>query len=97
MNENEQDILVCAPWADDGQHIPGTVRNTCTECGQGVSIAPSGQQLLVECNLRVVCVTCAMEAMREAHDKGEKVEVAPLRPEQTKEIAEAIIAEAIHE
>lgn len=89
MNE-EQDILVCARWADDPQHIPGTVRSTCAECGEQVTVAPSGQQLIVECDLRIVCVTCAMEAMREAHDKGEKVEVAPLRPEQIKEIAEAI-------
>jgi len=57
VEPSEGDILVCLPKSR-GPRLPGSITATCSECGQNVLIAPSGQELLRQTPMKVICLEC---------------------------------------
>ena len=58
-DDDDIDILVCAP-ADAEFITPGSIFDQrCARCARRVAIAPSGQRLLKEKALEIICASCA--------------------------------------
>jgi len=80
---SEQNIIIGAPQSS----IPGSRPFTCEDCGADVHLAPSGQQLRSERNLRVLCLRCGLALASESGEPFER-----LTPEQIEEIVEEATA-----
>jgi len=49
-------FLICPPTSL--QHVPASIIGYCSRCGVAVWIAPSGQRLIKEKGLKVMCLDC---------------------------------------
>lgn len=71
MNE-EVDSLVCAPAHNaDGslsEMVVGSKVEHCDRCGRAVWVAPSGQRVLREKGLEIVCIPCVVTAVKDDPD-----------------------------
>jgi hypothetical protein len=81
MND-EKNILICAHLSHG---IPGSILETCAQCGCKVWVAPSGQRTLrIQAPMMILCMTCGLAKIRADRD----VKVEPIRPDQMREIAD---------
>lgn len=65
--EDEVTVLMCLPVEGDPSRyiVPGSIPHQCDDCGIKVWVAPSGQQLISERTVIVVCPGCALDRMSE--------------------------------
>lgn len=92
---NEPVYLICAPVAwqaiEDVNVIPGSKEHECEECGQPISVAPSGQMILASnADAHAVCVPCGQE-----HLAKEGTEPDMPTDEQMKELKDALLRERL--
>lgn len=73
-------ILVCGPLP---AHIDGSVTASCSRCDAEVVVSPSGQKMIAQRGLKVLCMAC-FDADIPIFD-----EVMPPTPEQLAEIRAA--------
>jgi DNA-directed RNA polymerase subunit RPC12/RpoP len=87
MTDESNDAVMICGRRFDGANIPGTIFDHCSECGEEVSIAPSGQRILAERDdLRIVCMNCGYYIM-----EGESFQLQPLNEDQNRELADAAL------
>jgi len=75
-------FLICRPTSL--QHVPASIVAYCSKCGVGVWIAPSGQRLIKEKGLKVICLDC----FKQINPPME--EIADLNDDQLAEIEQAL-------
>lgn len=64
MTEEDEAILVCALAEKiDRPLVPSTGQGFCSECEREVVVAPSGQKILIDGNVRIMCDECGEYAM----------------------------------
>jgi hypothetical protein len=70
LEPSKGDILVCSPksW---GPGLPGSTTAMCSECGQDIVIAPSGQEMLRQTPMRVICLECMAKKLDEEKRDGD--------------------------
>lgn len=56
--EDEKVYLVCPPVRLEGAVYPGSVQSECSQCGERVWAAPSGQKLISEFSAVILCLDC---------------------------------------
>jgi hypothetical protein len=74
------DFLVCS----NVPTLAGAVPAKCALCAADVTIAPSGQRMLRDKELTILCIPCAQQTI--AADP--RPEIAPVTFEQTRELLE---------
>lgn len=84
----EDSWLVCVRV--EAECVDGSVRGNCEECDAEIWISPSSALLLTETNAKTVCIACAIAQTNAATERGERVELEPLRDEQLKEILQHV-------
>ena len=78
------ETLVCLPVAKAGILIPGQIVMECQECGQAIWVSPSGQKMLEEKKMSLLCLPCAKKRITSAS------EITSPTLEQLKEVEEAL-------
>lgn len=75
-------ILICRPvkGSDDHYLVPGCVEKQCQDCGAGVWVSPSGQEMT---DATIVCIVCGV--IRAKNDPNVDVKMLPA---QVREIVE---------
>jgi uncharacterized Zn finger protein len=84
MTNEDTVIVVCGLFGPNERMIPHSILLHCQNCGAGVSVAPTSQQLLAEnsTNSMVLCMTCGMKHLEETG--------TPVQPPTAEQITEAM-------
>lgn len=80
----ERRVLVAIPVAVAEEVVPGSVQGTCSQCGCPVFIAPSGQRLMSQHPMEVMCLVCFGSLKVSAE------EVMDMLPEQEQEFRQTL-------
>jgi len=60
----EKTILMCMRVTHPGYRVPGSLRVQCADCGELVSVSPSGWLVLHDSpGAEIVCVECGLKRM----------------------------------
>jgi hypothetical protein len=81
---DDTDYLLCAPNEEGVEIVTGSVLRLCTQCRREIWVSPSGLLMLATQNVVPVCPECGLKKMNE---RAAEMEIAPLTPEQIREIA----------
>lgn len=65
------DVLVCALATAAMTAANSSFDRHCSRCGERVVIAPSGQRLLRERSMKILCLSCAVRMAEELPEGGE--------------------------
>lgn len=86
------DTLICAPVYDFARdkRAQGSIVESCAECERQVWIAPSGQAMIAEKGLRVLCIPCGFEAIKADPEPT----IAPVSERQEAEIRRTLSDDA---
>lgn len=80
----EKTILICMRVTHPGYRVQGSLRVQCADCGELVSVSPSGWLVLHDSpGAEIVCVECGLKRML-----AEPGEISPPSPVQLDEIKE---------
>ncbi len=86
MSKDDDSYLVCLRVKDANVVVPGSTKNTCSDCGERVWVSAASLALSKQRNLRIVCMACAEK--RAAAD--DDVQIQQPTAEQLKEIRDTI-------
>jgi hypothetical protein len=86
------DSLICAPVLDPARdrRAVGSIVESCAKCERQVWVAPTGQAMIAEKGLRVLCIPCGFIAYRADPER----KIAPVSEEQKAEIRRALSDDA---
>ena len=60
----EKTILICMRVTHPGYRVPGSLRVQCADCGELVSVSPSGWLILHDSpGAEIVCAECSLKRM----------------------------------
>ena len=80
----EKTVLICMRVTHPGYRVSGSLRVQCADCGELVSVSPSGWLILHDSpGAEIVCVECSLKRML-----AEPGEIKPPSPAQLDEIGE---------
>jgi predicted RNA-binding Zn-ribbon protein involved in translation (DUF1610 family) len=82
----DEAVLVCLRVIDARVVIPGSTKDTCTDCGEKIWVSAASRKLAVEKQARFLCMACANARA----EKDKEVTVEPITEEQWKEFRDAI-------
>jgi len=71
--------LICMPCVEGVHVYPGSIQDTCAECGAKVWVAPSGQEWQDKV---VLCANCGLSKIEE--EKPEELGILPKAVEEVK-------------
>lgn len=67
----KEDILMCVPVQEARSVYPGSIESECADCEANVWVSPSGQELVREKALTIVCLKCGLDRAVKASELPE--------------------------
>jgi superfamily II helicase len=77
MNK-EQDVLLCV--GKEEAHVELSQLDVCRDCGAQIWVSPSGREMQIEKDLKLICFDCMPDP------REEEIAFAPMTLEQMEEI-----------